>query len=73
MVLTMIITGFWAVTQCNLPTFTEVLEKNTVSIFGVEDVDRTCVFLTESQISLKLHKDTQLNTFSSRFFSALYR
>ena len=73
MALTMIITGFLDVTPCNLPTFTEVLEKTAVSIFGVEDVGRTCIFLTDCYISVKLYEDTQLKTFSSQFFSAPYR
>jgi hypothetical protein len=68
MALTMIITGFWDVTPYNLPIFTEVLEENSVSVFGVEDVVRTFIFLTDGQISIKLHEDSQLKTF---FFTVL--
>lgn len=73
MALTMVITGFWDVTPCNLPIFTGGLEKPPVSIFGVEDVCPTCIFLTNGQTSIKSHEDMQLKTFSSQLFSALYR
>jgi len=70
----MIIAGVWGVAPCNLLSFTEVLEKNTFSIFGVEDVGRTCIHGIPYRRS-NFHKITQGHTVEDVFlhsFSQLF-